>query len=261
MSSRPIHCKFCDKLMKDEEQYADHIETKHQEMIIPGMVPRQFVYFLRTGKTHGNCVMCKGETKWNPKTNKYHRFCDNPKCKEEYRETFKNRMIGKYGKVVLCNDPEMQRKMLAARKISGKYQFSDHNPNHVIPYTGSYELDFLMFLDLIMDFPFEDIMSPSPHTFFYEYEGKKHFYIPDVFIPSLNLEIEIKDGGDNPNTHPKIMAVDKVKEQLKDAVMADKSVPFNYIKIVNKEYKKFFKYLEIAKEYDGKGIKKKIYMP
>ena len=46
MSSRPIHCKFCDKLMKDEEQYADHIETKHQEMIIPGMVPRQFVYFL-----------------------------------------------------------------------------------------------------------------------------------------------------------------------------------------------------------------------
>ena len=112
-----------------------------------------------------------------------------------------------------------------------------------------------------MDFPFEDIMSPSPHTFFYEYEGKKHFYIPDVFIPSLNLEIEIKDGGDNPNTHPKIMAVDKVKEQLKDAVMADKAVPFNYIKIVNKEYKKFFKYLEIAKEYDGKGIKKKIYMP
>ena len=246
MSSKVIHCKFCDKLMKDEEQYADHIENKHAEMIIPGMIPRQFVYYLRTGKTHGNCVMCKAETKWNPKTNKYHRFCDNPKCKEEYREMFKNRMIGKYGKVVLCNDPEMQRKMLAGRRISGKYQFSDHNPKHVIGYTGSYELDFLMFLDLTMDFPYEDIMSPSPHTFFYEYEGKKHFYIPDMFIPSLNLEIEIKDGGDNPNTHPKIQAVDKVKEQLKDAVMGDKAIPFNYLKIVNKEYMKFFKYLEIA---------------
>jgi hypothetical protein len=261
MSTRYIHCKFCSKLLNDEEQYADHIQSKHPEMIIPGMVPRQFVYYLRTGKTHGSCVMCKRDTTWNPKTNKYNRFCPDPKCKEKYREEFKNRMISKYGKVTLCDDPEQQRKMLAARRISGKYQYSDHNPNHKIGYTGSYELDFLIFLDRVMDFPYEDIMSPSPHTYLYEYEGKQHFYIPDMFIPSLNLEIEIKDGGDNPNMHPEIQAVDKVKERLKDEVMGDKAIPFNYLKVVNKEYKKFFKYLEVAKNQVAMGVEKKIWMP
>ena len=86
-SKKIIHCKFCDKLCDDEAQYADHIEKKHFDMIIPGMVPRQFVYYLRTGRTHGSCVICKSPTEWNDKTNKYHRFCKNPKCKEKYRET------------------------------------------------------------------------------------------------------------------------------------------------------------------------------
>ena len=61
--------------------------------------------------------------------------------------------------------------------------------------------------------------------------------------------------------HPKIVAVDKVKEHLKDEVMKDPKIPFNYLKIVNKEYAKFFKFLETAKDYDRNNIKKKIYMP
>ncbi len=82
----------------------------------------------------------------------------------------------------------------------------------------------------------------------YEYEGKKHFYIPDVFIPSLDLEIEIKDGGDNPNTHPKIMAVDKVKEHLKDEMMSH-NPSVNYFKVLDKKYDDFFKYL-LDKKFD-----------
>jgi hypothetical protein len=263
MASRKkiYHCKFCTKIFNDEAAYAEHIAKKHKDMIIPGMVPRQFVYYLRTGKTHGTCIVCKKDTKWNDKTNKYHRFCDNPKCKEEYRKVFKDRMIGKYGKVTLCDDPEQQKKMLAARKISGVYHWSDHIRDHVIGYTGSYELDFLQFMDFSMDYPFEDIMSPSPHTYYYMYEGTKHFYIPDFFIPSLDLEIEIKDGGDNPNTHPKIVAVDKEKERLKDEVLKSKEIPYNYLKITNKEYMKFFHYLEKAKEQEVEGITKKIFMP
>lgn len=66
-----------------------------------------------------------------------------------------------------------------------------------------------------MEFDSDDIFAPSPHTYYYEYEGTKHFYIPDFFIGSLNLEVEIKDGGDNPNNHHKIQAVDKVKEEKK----------------------------------------------
>lgn len=258
-SNKFIKCKFCSKLLQDEEKYANHIELKHPDMIIPGMVPRQFVYYLRTGKTHGNCVMCKEPTKWNPNTNKYNRFCENPKCKEEYREQFKKRMLDKYGKITLCNDPEMQRKMLAARRISGEYRWST-DPRYKVQYTGTYELDFLIFLDRIMRYEPGDIMMPSPHTYFYIYEGKKHFYIPDCYIPSLNLEIEIKDGGSNPNNHPKIQQVDKVKERLKDEIFLSKDIPFNYLKIVNKDYMIFFRYLELAKKQELAGITKKIVM-
>jgi hypothetical protein len=166
-------------------------------------------------------------------------------------------MIGKYGKVTLLNDPEQQRKMLANRKISGVYRWTDGGET---TYTGSYELSFLEFLDQIMNYNSSDIIAPSPHTYYYEYEGEKHFYIPDFFIPSLNLEIEIKDGGDNSNMHPKIQAVDKVKENLKDQVMKSNSKNFNYLKIVNKDNKRFFKYLEIAKKQFFEGIEKPIFM-
>lgn len=250
MATKTIHCKFCQDIFKDEEQYANHIDRKHHEQIIPGMVPRQFVYYLRTGKTAGQCIMCKNPTKWNSSTNKYYRFCENPKCKEAYRKEFENRMIGKYGKVSLLDDPEQQKKMLAARKISGTYQWSDRNPKHRFTYTGSYEHDFLAFLDLVMDFSPEDIMTPSPHIYHYMYDGKDHFYIPDMFIPSLNAEIEIKDGGSNPNTHPKIQEVDKVKEKLKDDVMKSNGVPFNYVKIVDKNNMQFLKFLGMLKDQD-----------
>ena len=43
--------------------------------------------------------------------------------------------------------------------------------------------------------------------------------------------------------------------------MKSNSNNFNYLKIVNKENKKFFKYLEVAKEQVSMGIEKPIYMP
>lgn len=253
MGKKIIHCKFCQRIFNDEEPYAAHIAKKHGEMIPEDMVPRQFVYYLRTGKKHGSCVICKKDTKWNEKTNKYCRFCENPECKEIYRNQFKDRMIDKYGKITLLDDPEQQRKMLEARGLSNKYPWSDHNPRHVFVYTGTYELAFLQFMDHVMQWLPDDIITPSPHTYYYRYDGELHFYIPDLFIPTLNLEIEIKDGGDNPNMHPKIQQVDKVKEHLKDEVMMSKAVPFNYLKITNKNHKLFFLYLEKAKQQYAEG--------
>lgn len=244
-SKRRIYCRHCDFFCYSPDDFVAHLEKKHSDVIPPEMDGWQYSYFLRTGKEHGTCVICKREvTRWNPKTHKYNRFCDDPKCKEKYREIFKKRMIGRYGKTTLLNDPEQQKIMLANRKISGEYTWRDHHT--VTKYTGSYERSFLEFLDEVMNLDPADIMGPSPHTYYYMYEGKKHFYIPDFFIPSLNLEIEIKDGGDNPNTHGKIMAVDKVKEALKDKVM--ETCGFDYVKIVNKENMKFFSYLEKVKE-------------
>ncbi|WP_304576680.1 hypothetical protein [Romboutsia ilealis] len=249
-------CKICREKYKSLEGLYSHIEEEHEELIPKDMSVEQYYYFMKTGKSHGNCVMCKGATKWNESTQKYHRFCSNPKCKEKYKEEFKKRMIGKHGKVHLLNDPEQQKKMLANRSISGEYTWS--NNIHKIQYTGSYELDFLKNMDLFFNWDPEDIIMPSPHTYYYEYEGQEKFYIPDVFIPSLGLEIEIKDGGDNPNNHHKIQAVDKVKEKKKDDVLTSQK-SFHYIKIINKNYSNLIVFLhEMKSEFEKFGDMDKI---
>lgn len=255
-----FECKLCGdghERFKTIEGLYSHLERKHNDEIPPDWSVEQFAYYLKTGKKHGTCVICKGKTKFNPKTGKYYRLCENPKCKEKNREIFEKRMIGKYGKVSLLDDPEQQKKMLANRSISGEYTWSDGSKK---TYTGSYEYDFLRFLDVLMDYPSRDVITPSPHTYYYEYEGKKHFYIPDVYIESLNLEIEIKDGGDNPNTHHKIQDVDKVKERLKDQVLLSQT-SVSYIKITNKSYDTFMKYLMELKNQYNKLDKKEKFTP
>lgn len=247
-----IKCKFCDFICFTEEDYASHIEKEHSDMIPEDIDVWQFIYFLKTSKTHGNCVICKSKTTWNKNTGKYNRFCSNPKCKEKYVEIFKNRMVGKYGKTTLLNDPEHQKKMLQNRKISGEYLWRDHHSKS--SYTGSYEKSFLEFLDTVLNFDPTDVITPSPHTYWYDYNGKKHFYIPDVFIPSLNLEIEIKDGGSNPNTHHKLQSVDKVKEKIKDDTM--KKAQFSYLKITDKNNKEFLDYLITIKNMGNTEIVK-----
>lgn len=231
---------MCDDRFTSLDGLYEHMEEEHDEDIPQDMSIPQYHYFLKTGKTHGNCIVCKNKTDWNEATNKYKRFCNNPKCTAKYREDFKKRMINKYGKTTLLNDPEQQRKMLAHRHISGEYIWSDGTKK---TYTGSYELDFLKFLDVFMNFDSDDVFSPSPHTYYYEYNGEKKFYIPDIWIASLNLEIEIKESD---NTHPH-MQVDREKEQLKDSLMVSfKNI--DYIKIIDKKYDTFFKYLSNKKE-------------
>lgn len=238
-------CKICGKEFTSLPTLLNHIENKHKEMIPKDMTVHQYYYYLKTGKTNGSCVMCKKPTSWNSNTNKYNRFCDDPRCKEKYREMFKDRMIKKYGKVHLLDDPDKQREMLAHRKISGEYKWN--NSSIKTQYTGSYELDFLKLLDNFFDWDPEDILMPSPHTYTYMYEGEQKFYIPDVFIPSIGLEIEIKDGGLNPNNHHKIQDVDKVKEKAKDDVLISQK-SFHYIKIYDKNYINFFNFLKKYKE-------------
>ena len=249
-------CKICGKKYNELSCLYNHIESKHADMIPQDMTVQQFYYYMKTGKRNGNCVMCKQPTSWNMNTNKYNRFCGNPRCKEEYVKIMKSRMIAKYGKAHLLNDPNKQREMLANRSISGTYEWSDGK--HTTTYTGSYELDFLKTLDNFFDWDPTDISMPSPHTYTYEYEGQQKFYIPDVFIHSLDLEIEIKDGGDNPNNHHKIQDVDKVKEKIKDEVLTSQR-NFHYVKITNKNYENFFEFLnEVKKGFEKYGDDKKI---
>lgn len=230
-------CPECGMKFSTMSGWSKHIKVHHPALIPEGYTDMRFLYYCETGRTCGYCVQCHKETTWNESNCKYNRFCNNPKCKQEYTKMAKQRMVDKYGKEHLLNDPNMQRKMLKNKGISGTYKFS--NKSGQVDYVGSYEKDFLYIMDHIMGFSAKDIMGPSPHNYIYMYEGKAHVYIPDFYIPNYNLEIEIKT---DENMHHKIQKVDKVKEQLKDEVMT-KNPSINYFKIMDKDYTEFFKYL------------------
>jgi hypothetical protein len=234
------HCNYNVTVNKNEKgansakhKMGYHYEIKHKELIPPDMSGYRWFYYLLTKKDKGSCVICHNETDFNEISMKYSRFCNNPACKQKYKEERDKRMIGKYGKLYLCDDPEHQKKMQQGRRIAGIYTWSDGKSK--FNYLSSYEKDFLRYLDVELHWPVSDIMAPSPHTYEYEYEGKKHFYMPDFFIPSLNLEIEIKDDGSAKNINQESREKDKIKDEL----MKSLSNLFNYIKIINKDYTQF----------------------
>ena len=84
------------------------------------------------------------------------------------------------------------------------------------------------------------MIAPSPNNYWYKWkDGTEHLYIPDFFIPSLSLEVEIKESD---NTHPR-MEHSREIEHLKDERMARemKKTNINYIKIVDKKYDEFIR--------------------
>lgn len=241
-------CPNCSVKFKTLKVWGAHIQTNHPDLIPEGYSISRYFYFTKTGKTHGSCLTCKKDTLWDEASMKYKRYCEDPECIVKYAAMAKERMIGKYGVIHLLNNPDMQRKMVSNRKISGYYKFADGTE---LGYVGSYEKKFLVMLDTLMKWSSDNILAPSPHNYYYDYknandkenEGYK-LYIPDFYIPTLNLEIEIKQ---TTTTHPKIIAVDKVKELQKDEVLkSNKTV--NYIKIVDNDFSNFFELLLDLKE-------------
>lgn len=243
-------CPKCKKKFKTLNGWGNHMDTMHPDERPDGYSTSRFFYFVKTGRTNGSCRTCKKPTSWNENSMKYNQYCDNPKCKEAYSKIAKKRMIGKYGKIHLLNDPDQQRKMLANRRISGNYRFQD---GVKFGYVGTYEKNFLEMMDTLMNWPSNDIFSPSPHTYYYDYknpkdkdnEGQK-FYIPDYYIPSLNLEIEIKQ---QTSTNEAYNAINKVKEKLKDDVM-NSNPNIHYLKINDNDFAPFFQFLMEIKDGD-----------
>jgi len=228
-----IRCPLCIKRFKDEETLEKHIEKKHPEQL-GEISPAQFLFNLRNKKDHGECIMkhkvntCFVNTKFNDQTKKYARICENPQCKKDYVEEFRQRMTKKYGKPNLLSDPDVQRKMLTKRSISGEYKWDDK----MFSYVGSYEKEFLDYMFLFLEWPSSDIISPAPFNVEYRINGEDKFYIPDFYIPSIGLVVEIKGS----NNH--YQKRDKETELAKDKAMI-KSKEFNYIKITDKKYSKF----------------------
>lgn len=234
---RNTRCFFCTSIFNDKHKYCHHVAMKHNDQIPEEYEPLEYAYSLLVHKPVGRlCTECrKNSVHFNQETLKYERLCSR-ECEERYITKMKSRMVRVYNKEHLLNDPDMQRKMLFNHANAQDYKWDDTKTFRVI---GSYEVDFLDELKSL-DWSPNDIICPSPNNYWYKWkDGTTHLYIPDFFIPSLSLEVEIKESN---NTHPR-MEHNREIEYLKDNRMSleTKRSNINYIKIVDKSYDEFIK--------------------
>lgn len=239
-------CPYCE-LRDERKKLITHIDKKHEEMLPEGYDGARIVYdMINHTNGHGTCRICKKDTQWNSSSQRYDILCGNLKCKEAMREEYKKNMLRVKGTYNILNDPEQQQKMLANRKISGKYKYSDGT---VFTYTGSYEKKLLEFEDAVMNIPSKDIMMPGP-TIEYMYKGEKHFYITDQLYIPYNLIIEIKDGGDNKNgKETPGMIASREKTIEKEKVITDKG-EYNYLRLTNNDFVQLIEiFMELKENY------------
>lgn len=229
---RKYRCIYCQKPL-ERHDLIRHIELKHEDMIPEEYPVDRLVFDIcnnkEIGNGHGTCSICKGPTPWDAKSGRYKVYCSD-KCRNIMRENAVKNMIKVHGVPTLLNDIEHQEKMLAARKISGKYKFSDGG---VCVYTGSYEKKLLEFMDKVMNISSDDIIMPGP-VVEYDYNGETKKYITDMMYLPYNLIIEVKDGGDNPN---KVVDQSEVRKKTvaKETAIV-KLGKFNYLRLTNNNF-------------------------
>ena len=228
-TTRKYKCPYCD-YRATRGELVEHVDKKHAELLPEGYTASRAVYDFVNGKNYNTCMICgKKVYEWNEKCGRYRNLCDNPKCREEVRRIAVERHMKVYNKPTLLTDPEHQEKMLANRKISGTYKFTDGGS---CSYTGTYEKKALEFMDKVMEIPSRDIQSPGP-ILEYNYNGEVHHWIVDfLYIPG-NLLIEVKDGGSNPNN--RTMTTYREKQVAKEKMITDLGT-FNYIRLTNNQF-------------------------
>lgn len=228
---KKFKCPYCEKRMARKD-LIHHVDRVHEDMIPEGFTASRVVFNTINHKDHGSCVICGKETAWDENKCKYDRMCGSPKCHEEYLKRVNENMIKTHGTTNLLTDPrfaaQQQTKMLANRRISGVYHYGDQDKT----YTGSFEKAALEFMDTILHCKAEDILMPGP-IIEYEYDGATHLYISDIYYVPYNLLIEVKDGGDNPNTRN--MPVYRAKQLAKEKAIIN-SKKYNYLRLTNNNF-------------------------
>lgn len=227
-----FQCPYCDKRLEKEDLIA-HIDKHHSDELPEGFTPMRVVYHVANKREFDNprkCRVCGRDTPWDENKGRYDQLCGRPECKKKQAE----RMGKDMGDKLRSNSPtqsaEGLEKMLAGRSISKKYTWRDGT---VFIYTGSYEGKLLKWLDKIMYVKSEDIMVPGP-SLHYEFEGEDHIYIPDFYYIPYNLIIEVKDGGDKPNTS------EARKDSRMKTIAKEKHIinhtDYNYIRLTNNDF-------------------------
>ena len=226
-------CPDCFRRFAKYDILSDHVKKDHDALIPKDWSVDRYIFNKKYNKTHGTCVICKKETQWNQEKRRYERYNDD-KCRGIAREQFKKNALRKLGTENPAADPEHQIKAIAGRSYSGKYTFKDGGE---IGYSSSYEQDFLKFIDEEMHISSSEV-EQCEIIFNFVFDGKLRFHIPDFYLPSYNLIIQIKDGGTNPNGNSNIQTTGRDRQKLADKSIIDNGC-YNYIKIVNKNYAEF----------------------
>ncbi len=224
-------CLFCDNRYTRQD-LVSHIEETHPDDVPEGFTPFRLVFNYVNKKPlsyHGKCTECGGPTPWDENKGRYDRQCEKKACKESYIRKFEENMMRTRGVTRISKTEEGLKKMLANRKISGKYKFQDGVEKE---YCGSYEHKALEFMDKVLNIKSSDILCPGP-CLEYSYEGETRIYITDFYYQPYNLIIEVKDGGDNPNKRnmPEYRAKQIAKEQY-----IIKHTNYNYLRLTNNDF-------------------------
>lgn len=254
-------CPECGQQFTSLQDFGDHTRENHPGKIPEGWSDARYFYYVLTGNGTGRCRICKGPTQWNEATAKYSTLCSKQSCRETYRAQFVKNMEKKnIGRESISEDYDHLQKMIDGRKSA--YVYTARDGKSKFGCIGDIELSFMQMMDTYLKWPLNDIMAPSPYMHLYYYDNPNepdavgnHFYIPDFYIPSLNLEIEIKTCR---NVTKKLIAVDDVKESCKDEAMR-RQTQTNYLKIYEKDYTVFFAFLEMVRNMSPDEFKKKTF--
>ena len=228
-NKRKYKCPYCD-FRAIRHVLVEHVENVHSDYISDEFPASRIVFNSINKKKHGTCIVCGTKTKWNDDVWRYERICSD-RCRGIFYEEKKSKIVDKYGKAHLLNDPEQQQKMLNNRKISGEYRHSDGGR---LSYVGSYEKNLLEFMDSVMNIPSKHIQTPGP-ILSYEFKGDELVWITDMYYEPYNLIIEVKHGGKNKNTHPG-MKENAEKQRAKDLLFTNKGLNYNYLKITDNNF-------------------------
>ena len=234
MTIKKYICPICKKTYTELESLITHIEKTHEDLNLvlkeKDITIKQYLSNIRNKKVpfnkYGKSIVSGKETEWNEVSGKYNRILLSEK--EEYRNMFNKNMIKQHGTNNLLTLPEHQKKMLANRKISGEYLYNNKTR---LTYTGKYELDFLEYMDNILHWNVEDLEIPAKEAIIYKdpETKKERFYLPDAYIISLDLLLEIKPSED---FHYKKR--DSSVEAAKDEAANNSN--HHYLKVYDKDY-------------------------
>jgi hypothetical protein len=267
--AKTLKCLFCGMVFNNDtvgkRNYGTHLDTQHADQLPKDIsCGNEYVYLITTKPRPniGKCMMCPRKAPWNDSAYRYGKLCSKL-CRDKYRDIAKQRMVRTYGKDSLMSDPQHQVKMLKGRKISGEYVWPDKTRTS---YVGSYELDFLKYMDEVMNWDAPaDIISNEPDMCFIPYklkDGTDSTYIPDFFILNLRLLVEIKassknDKRDYRREREEVMAyrLPQLEGFLRDNNMY-------YVIVFDKEYGYFDSIVEMLTDNVKRhALKQRIFVP